>query len=105
MTGYVVLQALYAIAIVACLCVGERQLQRFGPRAPMIWGSLIVGVPVACLMPTNLTLGAYKILAVPGFTLFGLGLAYLRSRTESLYPCVLLHSGFNAAALVLSLTT
>ena len=38
-------------------------------------------------------------------TVFGLGLAYLRSRTESLYPCVLLHSGFNAAALVLSLTT
>ena len=27
-------------------------------------------------MPTNLTLGAYKVLAVVGFTLFGLGLAF-----------------------------
>jgi DHA2 family multidrug resistance protein-like MFS transporter len=66
----------YAVAIVAFIRVGEKLLQRFGPRRPMIWGSLIVGVAVACLMPTNLRLGAYKIVAVVGFTLFGLGLAF-----------------------------
>jgi DHA2 family multidrug resistance protein-like MFS transporter len=66
----------YAVAIVAFIRVGEKLLQRFGPRSPMIWGSLIVGAAVACLMPTNMTLGTYKILAVVGFTLFGLGLAF-----------------------------
>jgi MFS transporter, DHA2 family, multidrug resistance protein len=42
----------------------------------MIWGSLIVGVSVALLMPTNLSLGQYKVLAVVSYTLFGLGLAF-----------------------------
>ena len=66
----------YAIAIVAFIRVGEKLLQRFGPRRPMIWGSLIVGAAIACLLPTNVMLGTYKILAVAGFTLFGLGLAF-----------------------------
>lgn len=66
----------YAVAIVAFIRVGEKLLQRFGPRRPMIWGSLIVGAAIVCLMPTNLTLGTYKVLAVVGFTLFGLGLAF-----------------------------
>ena len=66
----------YAVAIVAFIRVGEKLLRRFGPRPPMIWGSLIVGAAIACLLPTNLTLGAYKPLAVAGFTLFGLGLAF-----------------------------
>lgn len=42
---------------------------------------------------------------LPIITAFGLGLAYLRSRTQSVYPCVLLHSAFNATALVLGVTT
>jgi DHA2 family multidrug resistance protein-like MFS transporter len=66
----------YAIAIVAFIRVGEKLLQRFGPRRPMIWGSLIVGASIVCLLPTNLMLGTYKVLAVAGFTLFGLGLAF-----------------------------
>lgn len=66
----------YAVAIVAFIRVGEKLLQRFGPRLPMIWGSLIVGAAVLCLMPTSLTLGAYKMVAIAGFTLFGLGLAF-----------------------------
>jgi len=66
----------YAVAIVLFIRVGEKLLQRFGPRRPMIWGSLIVGAAVALLLPTNLMLGTYKILAVTGFTLFGLGLAF-----------------------------
>jgi membrane protease YdiL (CAAX protease family) len=42
---------------------------------------------------------------LPIITAFGLGLAVLRNRTDSLYPCILLHSAFNALALGLSLTT
>jgi DHA2 family multidrug resistance protein-like MFS transporter len=66
----------YAIAIVAFIRVGEKLLQRFGPRKPMIWGSLIVGVSILLLMPTYVTLDTYKILAVIAFTLFGIGLAF-----------------------------
>ena len=66
----------YAVAIVMFIRVGEKLLQRFGPRLPMVWGSLIVGASIVCLLPTNATLGTYKILAVAGFTLFGLGLAF-----------------------------
>ena len=66
----------YAIAIVAFIRVGEKLLQKFGARAPMIWGSLIVGVSIAILMPTNLLVGQYKILAVVSYALFGLGLAF-----------------------------
>ena len=53
----------YAIAIVAFIRVGEKLLQKFGARKPMIWGSLIVGLSIAILMPTNLLLGQYKVLA------------------------------------------
>jgi membrane protease YdiL (CAAX protease family) len=41
----------------------------------------------------------------PVITAFGLGLTYLRSRTGSVYPCILLHSFFNGAALAFGLTT
>src|SRR3546814_9408115 len=42
----------------------------------MIWGSLIVGASILLLMPTNLMLGTYNILAIVAYTLFGLGLAF-----------------------------
>jgi DHA2 family multidrug resistance protein-like MFS transporter len=66
----------YAIAIVTIIRVGEKLLQRFGPRKPMLWGSLIVAATILLLMPTNVMLGTYKALAVVAFTLFGIGLAF-----------------------------
>ena len=66
----------YAIAIVAFIRVGEKLLQKFGARKPMIWGSLIVGLSIAVLMPTHVLLGQYKLLAIISYTLFGLGLAF-----------------------------
>jgi DHA2 family multidrug resistance protein-like MFS transporter len=66
----------YAITIVAFIRVGEKLLQKFGARKPMIWGSLIVGLSIVLLMPTNLLIGQYKTLAVVSYTLFGLGLAF-----------------------------
>ena len=66
----------YAITIVAFIRVGEKLLQKFGARRPMIWGSLIVGLSVLLLMPTNVLIGQYKVLAVVAYTLFGLGLAF-----------------------------
>ncbi len=66
----------YAVTILAFIRAGEKLLQRFGPRKPMLWGSYIVGLSILLLMPTNLMLGAYTVLAVIAFALFGLGLAF-----------------------------
>lgn len=66
----------YAIAIVAFIRVGEKLLQRFGARKPMIWGCLIVALSIILLLPTNLMTGTYEILAVIAYTLFGVGLAF-----------------------------
>jgi MFS transporter, DHA2 family, multidrug resistance protein len=66
----------YAIAIVAFIRVGEKLLQKFGARKPMIWGSLIVGLSIAAIMPTDLLIGQYTKLAIVAYTLFGLGLAF-----------------------------
>ena len=40
--------------------------------------------------------------ALPILAVFGAGLAYIRSRTQSLYPCFLTHAAFNAVALIAS---
>ena len=66
----------YGIVIVAFVRVGEKLLQRFGPRKPMIWGALVVGLGIAFLLPTHLMLDSYKTFVVIGFSLFGLGLAF-----------------------------
>lgn len=66
----------YAIAIIAFIRVGEKLLQRFGSRKPMIWGCCITGIAILCLSPANLMLDQYRILAIIGYTLFGVGLAF-----------------------------
>ena len=66
----------YAVAIIAFIRVGEKLLQRFGARRPMIWGCLITGVAILLLSPANVMLSDYKILAIIGYTLFGVGLAF-----------------------------
>ena len=40
--------------------------------------------------------------ALPILVALGAGLAYLRARSDSLYPCVLVHAVFNAVALTLA---
>lgn len=66
----------YAVAIIAFIRVGEKLLQRFGPRRPMVWGCLITGLAIALLMPTQLMLDTYRVMAIVAYTLFGLGLAF-----------------------------
>lgn len=66
----------YAVTIIAFIRVGEKLLQKFGPRKPMVWGSLIVAATCLLLAPTWVMLDTYKILAVAAYALFGLGLAF-----------------------------
>lgn len=64
------------IFIIAFIRVGEKLLQKFGAKKPMIWGTLIVLLSLLLLMATNLMQGTYEILAVIAYSLFGLGLAF-----------------------------
>lgn len=66
----------YAVSIIAFIRVGEKLLRRFGPRKPMLWGCLITGAAVLLLSPANVLLRQYVVLAVIGYILFGVGLAF-----------------------------
>jgi MFS transporter, DHA2 family, multidrug resistance protein len=66
----------YLVAILATIRVGEKLLQRFGPRRPMIWGAVITGSGVLLCSTTFLLLEQYVVLTVIGFTLFGIGLGF-----------------------------
>ncbi len=66
----------YGVFIIAFIRVGEKLLQRFGPRKPMIWGSLIVAASIVLLMQTQLLIGQYVVFSIVAYCLFGLGLAF-----------------------------
>jgi uncharacterized protein len=72
--------------------LGYSVLARFGPTAAI----LLVGIAFG--------LGHGLFVALPILTAFGIGLAYLRNRTGSVYPPMVLHSVFNAISLTLEVT-
>jgi MFS transporter, DHA2 family, multidrug resistance protein len=66
----------YLVAILATIRVGERLLQRFGPKRPMLWGSAITTIGIVLTSMTFVLIGQYAVLAFIGFTLFGVGLGF-----------------------------
>jgi membrane protease YdiL (CAAX protease family) len=91
-------------------------LVAFGAFGPLVEELLFRGLGVALLgrwgtrfavVATGLAFGLWHGIpqALPVLVLFGLGLAWLRARTRSLYPGVLLHMVFNLLALVVAVTT
>ena len=61
-------------------------------------GVAIVGTALAFGLSHGL------LIALPILTVFGLGLAWLRDRTGSIYPCMALHAFFNGIALIAAVT-
>jgi hypothetical protein len=43
--------------------------------------------------------------ALPILAAFGAGLAYIRMRTGSVYPCMVVHATFNSAVLIVAVAT
>ena len=72
--GYVTLG--YAIFVIAFIRVGEKLLQRMGPRKPMAMGAGTMVAAIVFLMFTNLYQETYIVMSAIGFSLFGLGLAF-----------------------------
>lgn len=72
---------------------GYALLERFGRWTAI----LLVGITFALV---HGLLAGFPVIAV-----FGTGLAYLRARTNSLYPCILLHASFNAFGLAVGIAS
>jgi uncharacterized protein len=68
----------------------------FSLLRPYGLAAAIVGVGLAFGLAHGL------IEALPILSLFGMGLAWLRERTDSVYPPILLHAAFNGVALAVS---
>ena len=66
----------YLVAILSTIRVGEKLLQKMGPRKPMLLGCLITGVGILLTSFTFLLAKEYIIVAFIGFTLFGVGLGF-----------------------------
>lgn len=66
----------YAVCIIAFIRVGEKLLQKFGPRKPMMWGICVVFAVSVMFMQTYMLSGPYRILAIVAYCLFGIGLAF-----------------------------
>lgn len=66
----------YLIAILATIRVGEKLLQKWGARKPMIIGCAITATGIILTYFSFLYTWQYLIAAVAGFTLFGIGLGF-----------------------------
>ena len=73
--------------------LGFTLLERYGQWLAIVATAILFGA----------SHGLIEGLAV--LTVFGIGIGWLRSRTESVYPGMLFHAGFNGLALVLAVTT
>jgi len=63
--------------------------------------------PIAAIVVTSLAFGLAHglVVALPVLTIFGAILAWLRFKTKSIYPTVILHGLFNGAALIAAVST
>jgi MFS transporter, DHA2 family, multidrug resistance protein len=66
----------YLVAILSTIRVGEKLLQKMGPRKPMLLGCYITGLGILLTSFTFLLAKEYIIVAFVGFTLFGTGLGF-----------------------------
>ena len=66
----------FAIMVISFIRLGEKLLQKFGAKKPIIWGALIISAAIILLMQTQIMTGQYVVLAVVAYSLFGLGLAF-----------------------------
>ena len=92
--------AAYAAVVVLVAPIVEELLFRgtgFGLLEPFGRTPAILLVGIAFALAHGLVLG------FPVIAAFGIGLAYLRARTASIYPCILLHALFNAFGLAVGL--
>ncbi|HEY8842773.1 MAG TPA: CPBP family intramembrane glutamic endopeptidase [Gaiellaceae bacterium] len=87
-----------AVVVLAAPLVEELTFRGLGFALLTRWGSLValIGTSIAFAAAHGLVNG------FPALLLFGAAVAFLRLRTGSLYPGMLLHGSFNALALAVA---
>lgn len=63
----------HLVCVIAAIRIGEKLLQRLGPKRPMLWGTLSGMVGLLLAACTFLPLPAYAPVTALGLALFGLG--------------------------------
>lgn len=66
----------YLVAILSTIRVGEKLLQKWGPRKPMLLGCFITGLGIFLTCFTFLLSDQYLVVSFIGFTFFGIGLGF-----------------------------
>ncbi len=90
----------YLIAILATIRVGEKLLRIWGPRKPMMLGSVITSLGILLTVQTWIYAWQYEILAVIGFTFFGIGLGcYATPSTDAALSSVPKEKAASAAGI------
>ena len=74
----------YLVAVLSTIRVGEKLLQKLGPRKPMLMGCAITATGILLTTFTFLLAGQYMFVAFAGFTLFSpkMSTATLPRRSE-----------------------
>lgn len=92
----------YAANFVAIALVGpiveELTYRGAGMTLLQHWGAAVAVIATA----VGFGLGHGLVLALPALVFFGLVTAFLRLRTNSVYPSMLVHCAFNATSLILA---
>ena len=94
--------AAYAAVVVIVAPIVEELLFRgagYGHLEPFGRTPAIVLVGITFALVHGLVIG------FPVIATFGIGLACLRARTASIYPCILLHASFNAFGLAVGIAS
>lgn len=92
--------AFFCVVTLVAPVVEELTYRGLGFALIVPWGTVLA------VVATGVLFGAAHglIVALPVLTIFGIAVGWLRARTDSLYPPVLLHATFNGLALVVSVT-
>ena len=64
----------YLVAVLAMIRVGEKILQRSGPRKPMVLACILVMAGIMLMTLTILPNSIYSVVVFIGFTVYGIGL-------------------------------
>jgi membrane protease YdiL (CAAX protease family) len=93
--------AAYFVAVAALAPIVEELTYRgLGFRLLAPYGTWVA------ILVTGFLFGAAHglLIGFPILSLFGILLGWLRAKTTSVYPCILVHATFNATALIVSVT-
>ncbi len=90
----------YLIGILSTIRVGEKLLQKWGARKPMILACVITGAGIFMTAFTFVLASQYMIIATIGFTLFGIGLGlYATPSTDTALSTVPAESAGTASGI------